>query len=209
VNLAVPGYNTAQEMLTLKEKGLAYRPDLVIVNFVLNDDGRMVQLVPRASRLPSGLRKLLKRSDLVQSVYAFVKQANIARQGGAFREVDKYSDFVAGAPGWEAARSALEEIHRMTSASHASLLVVVWPMFINLGPDYPHRQKHELVVGACRELGIPVLDLLPTFEGKEPSVLWAAYNDHHPNGTALAMGAEAVVNDLAAEHLLPAVVAQR
>ena len=40
MNLAVPGYNSEQEMRSLEESGLAYHPDLVIVNFVL-DAGRM------------------------------------------------------------------------------------------------------------------------------------------------------------------------
>src|SRR5262249_33518898 len=90
VNLAVPGYNTEQEMLGLKEVGLGYHPDLVIVNFVLNDAGRMVQLIPYASRLPIGLRRVLKRSDLVQFIYASVKYLQYRLHGGASRDADKY-----------------------------------------------------------------------------------------------------------------------
>jgi GDSL-like Lipase/Acylhydrolase family len=209
INLAVPGYNTEQEMLSLREAGLAYRPDLVVVNFVLNDAGQMVQLVPNGSHLPVGLRRVLKRSDLVQFVYAWLKQIRFLARGGAFREAEKYADIEAGDPRWEACRAALAEIHRLASAGHADLLVVVWPMLVDLGPDYPHRAKHQLLVAECERLGIPVLDLLPTFEGHEASMLWAARNDHHPNGTALEMGAEAVVRDLAAQHMLPAVMVRR
>lgn len=36
-NLAVPGYNTSQELAQLRELGPAYQPDLVIVGFYLND----------------------------------------------------------------------------------------------------------------------------------------------------------------------------
>lgn len=37
LNTAVPGYNTVMEVETLKEKALAYRPQLVILEFVGND----------------------------------------------------------------------------------------------------------------------------------------------------------------------------
>jgi len=39
LNTAVPGYNTVMEVETLKEKGLAYGPDLVVLNVVGNDLG--------------------------------------------------------------------------------------------------------------------------------------------------------------------------
>jgi len=209
VNLAVPGYNTEQEMLRLREEGLAYRPDLVVVNFVLNDAGPMVQLVPEASHWPVGVRRVLKRSYLVPFVYLRVQQVSFLARGGAFRDEEKYTDIAVGHPGWESCRAALAEIRRQTSTANADLLVVVWPMLVDLGQNYPHRSKHRVVIDECRRLGIPVLDLLPTFEGHDASVLWAAYNDHHPNGGALEMGADAVVGDLAARHVLPTVVARR
>lgn len=37
INTAVPGYNAAMEIQTLRAKGLRYRPDLVIVNWVGDD----------------------------------------------------------------------------------------------------------------------------------------------------------------------------
>jgi hypothetical protein len=37
INTAVPGYNTVMEVETLKAKGLPYKPDLVIIDYVMND----------------------------------------------------------------------------------------------------------------------------------------------------------------------------
>jgi hypothetical protein len=39
INTAVPGYNAAMEVASLEAKGLAFRPDWVIVDFVTNDLG--------------------------------------------------------------------------------------------------------------------------------------------------------------------------
>ena len=38
INTAVPGYNTANEVEMLKEKGLSYSPDIVILGVVGNDE---------------------------------------------------------------------------------------------------------------------------------------------------------------------------
>ena len=37
INTAVPGYNTAMQVATLKAKGLKYRPDIVLIMFIGND----------------------------------------------------------------------------------------------------------------------------------------------------------------------------
>jgi hypothetical protein len=37
LNFGVEGYNTFQELEMLKSKGLKYKPDLIILNYVLND----------------------------------------------------------------------------------------------------------------------------------------------------------------------------
>ena len=38
LNLGVGGYGTAQQLLTLEEDGLRYRPDLVVLGFFLGND---------------------------------------------------------------------------------------------------------------------------------------------------------------------------
>lgn len=37
INTAVPGYNTVQEVETLKEEGIPYKPDIVLIDYVGND----------------------------------------------------------------------------------------------------------------------------------------------------------------------------
>jgi hypothetical protein len=37
INMAVPGYNTVMEVETLKEKGLQYKPDIVLIHYFWND----------------------------------------------------------------------------------------------------------------------------------------------------------------------------
>jgi len=203
LNLAVPGYNTEQEMLSLKEEGLSYEPDLVIVNFVLNDAAPMRQLVPENSRVPLPLRKILKRFDLVQLAYAFSKGMSAAMHAKEFGETENHAELAAGSPGWERARASLAEIRRLASENHAGSMVVIWPMLVELNADYPYRAKHRLVADECQKLGIPVFDLLQVFQGRDPATLWASREDRHPNVIALSMAAKAVSRELTIRGLAP------
>jgi len=62
VNTAVGGYNTTQEVETLRVEGLQFQPDLVIVGFVANDLG------PIMYANDEGLVRRLDRSFLVDAV---------------------------------------------------------------------------------------------------------------------------------------------
>jgi GDSL-like Lipase/Acylhydrolase family len=201
LNLAVPGYNTVQEMLSLKESGLAYHPDLVILNFVLNDAGPMQPLArPSSSYLPLPVRRVLKRSDLFQLSYVSWKRGALSALPSAFRGIDNHRELVEGEPGWNDAKAALAELKRLCAEHDAHLLVVVWPLLVELTADYPHREEHQLVASACEKLHIAVLDLLPTFEGYDASTLWVERNDHHPNAAAFKMATNSVVQLLVRER---------
>ena len=192
---------------SLEESGLAYHPDLVIVNFVLNDAGRMVQLIPHDSNLPVGLRRLLKRSDLVQFVYGSVKQIRFLARGGAFREGDKYSDLAPGNTDWQAARTALAEIARLAvlggRRNSQSLSGRCSSTSARTTRTAPARvRRHRMQAARSHARSAPAL-------GHGASALWGAKDDHHPNAIALGMGAVAVAQDLTARYGLPAATGER
>jgi hypothetical protein len=201
LNLAVPGYNGEQEMLMLKEKGLAYQPDLVIVSFPLVDVRPMGQL-GRISRIPLPMRQVLKRFYLVQFLYARYRQISSIAKNGSFKGNADVAALADGTPGWESAESALVEMDRMSTANNARMLVTIWPVFVNLDSGYPYKAKHALVMQACQSAGIPALDLLPTFLGQRASALWVAGDDQHPNSRAQQMAAQAIFEELVAADLI-------
>ena len=203
LNLAVPGYNTAQEAGALEEAGLRYQPDLVLVAFVLNDALPAGQLVPAAARLPEWLRRPLKRSYLVQFLYDREKRLRSLLKKGSFKGASEVQDLAPGTEAFGRVTAALDRMRRACAASGATLVVAIWPMFERLD-TYPFADRHALVAEACRERQIPVLDLLPTFRGMDASTLWAARDDHHPNPEAQQRAADAIFRELRDRGLVPA-----
>ncbi|MBK7977095.1 MAG: SGNH/GDSL hydrolase family protein [Deltaproteobacteria bacterium] len=82
LNLGVPGYDTVQEVEPLRERGLRYSPDLVLLGVCLNDfepvsgAGPLAVLAEantaRGRLLAAVRRRLLLSSDLFRLVYARV-----------------------------------------------------------------------------------------------------------------------------------------
>jgi lysophospholipase L1-like esterase len=196
LNLAVPGYNSRQQMLLLAERGLAYAPDLVLVAFVLNDAVPAAQLVPRHARVPLRARRLLKRLLLVQFLAGAAKRLPAILAGRRFKGGSEAADLVPGSPGWATVQASLLEIQRLAAQGGADMLVAIWPMFEGLDGDYPFGAEHAQVARLCADHGIDVLDLLPTFKGTKPDALWVARDDHHPNADAQRAVAEALFGAL-------------
>ena len=71
--------------------------------------------------------------------------------------------------------------------------LVIHPMLEGLETGYPFMAIHQQVAEMARAAGLPVLDLLPTFRGRESSALWVHPVDHHPNGRAQALAAGAIL----------------
>ena len=201
LNLAVPGYNTDQEASLLEDVGLRYAPDLVLVSFVLNDALPAGQLVPKAPRIPEAVRRVLKRFYVVQFLYDREKRLRSEWAKGSFKGASEVSDLRPDTPGFLRVETSLVRVRDLAASRHASVLVVIWPMLERLD-SYPFGAEHALVAATCGRLGIPALDLLPSFRGRDEKGLWVAANDHHPNANAQRLAADAVFADIGARGLV-------
>ena len=132
INTAVPAYNTVQELATLRAKGLAHQPDLVILGLVGND-----LVLPRYVRVVEDVFDL-SRSFLWEQLSARLGDDGLERHGFALnegrdprlvhhqavstsREVpEAYRHLV----GWEPFTAALEELDRLSDEHGFEVLVV-------------------------------------------------------------------------------------
>lgn len=153
LNLAVPGYNSYQELEMLRDRGLAFRPDVVIVGWCDNDFGLpffMSQSVDYTRRDVSFLYHLLFNREVFQRLV----EPPALRGSEINRDlVDPALVSYTGAEGVSKAFAELQEEGR----KHGFKLLVFGPM-----------NSHATRI--CEELGI---DYFNTFEeipkGKYPS----------------------------------------
>ena len=175
INFGTGNYNTVQEVKLLLEKGLRYRPDQVVLFYFIND----AEPVPQRSRLP-----WLGNIRIVTFYWSRVK-ALLARLDPSVGFETYYAALYRGEPeGWRRSRGALLELQEACRERGIVLQVVLLPELHELA-DYTFAREHALVADFLRANDIPVLDLAPSFANEtDPTSLWVAPDDAHPNARA-------------------------
>ncbi len=202
VNLGEPGLNTVQEASKLAAEGLAYRPDVVVLAYVLNDSEdanaaearRAEEWVEERRQSAAAPPSLLDRSALVRLVRGRVRATlENRRRVAGFRSM-----YAEDYPGWKAGREALRAIGGLCREAGVPLVVAVFPLFGNrLDGGYPFTELHAKVVQAAGESGAKVVDLLPQYRGLDWRTLVVdGANDEHPNEVAYRIASQAIARSV-------------
>lgn len=181
INLAVSGYNTGQEVEMLRERGLAFSPDLVMLAYCLNDtrldDGGILSgLLARqpGQRATARIHPQLARSALYRLLWH------------RLTAVDP-KPAIAG----DSVSSAFDELGRLSLEHGFRVLVVVFPRFG--GGPYAYHEEHVLPEAASRRNGFAYFDLLSAFEAcRATTDRRLARDRYHPTAAGHACAATAV-----------------
>jgi hypothetical protein len=198
----------------LEHRFFAFEPDAVILTVCLND------LLPTTHALAhqSPLPWLLQRSRILRSLlqsYALSATLHIDPDRDLVGELlalpeSDYPIFARAEPPNSIGRAALwagggpqralERAMGLCADRGVKFGVVVWPLFQGLGrgEHYPFARMHRELTDYCGSIGVPVLDLLPTFAGQVETTaeLWICPADYHGNERAQRM-AEPALTDFA------------
>ena len=203
LNMAVPGYNTAMEVETLKARGLAYEPDVVVVGFCWNDID-----LPNFVRTSSEYLSL-RRSFLLDFVRGRLARTElvIAPRGpdGRLFESDParvpamYRDLV----GWGAFDAALDELGALARQHGFVVMLLAFEPDGAGGPARDPRRRRALDEAARR--GFTVVDVgAAQAEWMRRHDVEAYYNssltlsgiDPHPSALSHALAADLLLGRL-------------
>lgn len=211
LNAGTQGYNIRDEVLYLEHRWLPLAPDLVLVNFYLNDAYADDAFRNMGEALgiyegPQGLGRVSYVADLVQHQFAVRRQRRFTEDyylKSFFTQADRYVDDPGAlSADWKLSRDALAHAVELGRQHGFRVALVIWPELYELEGRYPFEPIHKLVRETCARLGVPVLDLLDTFRGRKSESLWVHPSDHHPNEEANRLAADAIERFLREQHLL-------
>ena len=185
INAGVPGYNSVQELALLREIFDQYKPDLVVLGYVMNDAQALVK-IPR----PPDYTYRHVGSVLFEEAKPMLNWLSraLVRDEQLFR-ADKLDDgsnnyrrsFEEDSIAWRLSKNALAGMARFCEAKGADFRVVVIPDFTEpFDSRYSCDYIHQAVRSWGREDGYPVKDLLPGFHNQDSSQMRVKY-DGHPN----------------------------
>ena len=95
-------------------------------------------------------------------------------------------------PLWETQKERLRSLADLCKAHQAGFMVVTFPFLQALGPGYVYADVHAKLGAFWKEIGVPHLDLLATYESYEPARLVVGKHDAHPNEFAHSRAAAAI-----------------
>ncbi|MCR4291191.1 MAG: SGNH/GDSL hydrolase family protein, partial [Candidatus Scalindua sp.] len=164
LNLGHPGYNTVQEYKVLLNRGLAYKPHLIVVGFVLNDAEmftdykfrtRGTNVDPSHTR-PITPSKMIRDFMAKSYLYRFIKLHIIGLMLQLdISSADHQSSYIKGQysesyRGWAEARESLKKMKLVAVRQKAELLVVVFPLFSRFDQYYPFPDIHKKISEFCQ-----------------------------------------------------------
>jgi hypothetical protein len=197
MNCGVNAYDTLQELLWLERRVLAYQPDLVILQYYINDaaarDVELPEPVDALLELASPhrddwIRGLRQRSWLAE----FVLDGIYRRRGlGLYSEL-RTALYEPGNPGWQRAQDALRGARDLLAERGIPLGVALYPFLVERDGRLTSHAALEKVAAFCAAEGIPCLDTEGAFLAVEIDPLRVSAHDYHGNGAAHAIFAREV-----------------
>ncbi len=185
INTGVGNYNTAMEVAYFLDKGAVLKPDIVVLNYFIND----AEPTPTYKPVPWYAKRF----------YAY------AVSGGAWDIFKRtllggpewkayYADlYKKDQPGWIAAQDNIRRLAAYCREHGIRLVMTNIPELRELAP-YPFAAVNADLAGLAKSEGIEYLDFLPAVAGAPPASLWVTVPDPHPNAKAHALMARALAD---------------
>ncbi len=168
LNLGVSGYNTAQELATLREVGLQFSPDLVVLNICLNDSDPPKVLVRAGLQNKARVTRLadLNARTIVASSYVltWLQQKTVGLLSnfmGVYRSLNSprlFLDPRIGEAAWGEMKATMKELAETTRAAGIPFATVVYPYSSQLDVPAEERVPQRDLAAFFRSAGIPSLD---------------------------------------------------
>jgi hypothetical protein len=198
INAGRTGASTVTELAFLKEHGLRLGPDLVLIQFYLNDVA-LVRRAPARGTPTDRLRRMVRRSY----VLFFLRDRCTALRARPGDWSSRYVERVAhGTPAWRACASALDELGGVSRSTGVPIAIVLFPhpgLPVDLGVSV-----YRAVAERSRKAGLHVIDLTHAFEAIAPADQIVSEIDHHPSGAVHSAAAVEIVKALSRRGLLGA-----
>lgn len=177
INLGVGNWNTVQEVQFFLREGYKYNPDIVVLNYFVND----AEPTPKDYEEPSWLLR-----NCYSCIFFKGRIDTLLR---TFTTKENWADYYLGlynggsSEGWKAAKAAIGRLADYCKENNIKLLIAHLPELHDV-QNYRFGSVTELVRQTANENNVPFVDLLPALQYQASEDLWVTPPDPHPNAFA-------------------------
>ncbi|MBI2910195.1 MAG: hypothetical protein HYX92_21340 [Chloroflexi bacterium] len=224
INFSVPAADTPEELAALKGKVPSYKPDLVVLGYMLNDTKPTLDAAPGAN--PSGgvrqhLRVFARFLNANSYLFAFswerleriMWKSSVLRvlndRAQYYETEDAYTKWIVTAyteepdSAWTRVKAGIREMKDLSGAKSAPLFLVILPFSNSVYDSDPDLKPQDLVSRFALEENIPYLDLTPRLRENASEALFLPNDMAHLTSRGHEIAAEAIFNELKARGLVP------
>lgn len=204
INLGMSGLNTPQEVHVLEVEGLGYDPDIVIMNFVLNDcdffsEFHAAKQFTQDKNAKIGLlgdigidpriKRLLKSSAFIYFVKSRVE--HLVGMITGKEDSDYYRHLWSQDYCYQRMTEGFDRLKDLRAKHSFEVHLIIWPLLVDYKP-YAFAPIHQRVKQEAETRGFKVFDLVETFASLSYRKLQVTAEDNvHPNGVGHRAAAEA------------------
>jgi len=207
LNFGVSGYNTQQEVATLKDKALRFDPDLVLLSYCLNDTASpsywlLKPLLDEANQKKSiHLSNRFAARYLIRSALYRLLRFRLFAPSANEKTLLTFEPYDTG----DTVAESVGELANLSESQGFQALVVVFPHFTDRTfKNYAFGEQHEFIRGITDERGLLLLDLLPAYKACLKETSQPLHRDNfHPNARGHTCAADAIT-----EFILESVIAE-
>ena len=197
INTGVGNYNTTMEVEFFLTRGYRYKPDIVVLNYFIND----AEPIPRydyswIERVSAAWVFYGSRLDVVG------RELRLGQQTDWRTYYKELYDGTSSRGDWHAAEESIRKLAAYCRDNGIRFLIVNYPELRVLDP-YPFPEVQRRLAALAADLGVSYLDLLDSVRGEPPEKLWVTPPDPHPNGYAHGLFAMAIQKWMEHKKLLP------
>lgn len=200
INFAVCGYGLEAYAEVYRTKARDFRPDLVLLGYVLNDPAPtsvVFEAIGAQMKQRAKLKRIAKYSEFLAWLLDTWNKAMDVRQS-----TKMFNDAYFKPEHREQMRPLLQDLHDVVAVDHIPLVAFVFPYFHDM-QDYPLETTHQVVHELMQNAGIPVHDLLEDYRAHDGIALRLEPGDYtHPNAEGQRIAAEAIERYLQKEKFL-------
>jgi len=194
-NMAVNGYSTRQEVRVLQTKGLVYEPDLVILNYALNDptieEGGMWPYFAPVTRMETWYRAKIMWQGLCNTILSYLDRLPSPLP---HNDPWDYTTMIHGAL-FDQVEGSMQELSQMQRDYSFKTLLLITPLFdFKKNEPYPWRNIHNFVGKKSLGYGFDYIDAQEYYghyNSKQLSV-----DLIHPNRLGHSIIAEAITQKI-------------
>ncbi len=200
INAGRPGFGTGDELARLRQLAPQLQCRQALVVFTANDIDLTTELAGRQKFINDLIN--IRDEYLVadRAVRGYSGRLRSLSMWGAFRDmrritaqtIDWYRDSYDPAHNAANLEVFSERLRALAQWPDCQVVLVLYPLLEGLEGTYPLAEVHARVATLAIERRLPVLDLAPFFQGQKSEALWVHPTDHHPNGHANRIAADAI-----------------